>query len=140
MLICDNSLGELMSHRKDIKDATYKYKWAIYIIIMIIGISLIVISALIETGFIRDLLLNLGSNLVVVTLLFAIFEASELDRFEKLGLEQSRIEGIDTSGEGKLEEKSDIPQELRGILTKRASSNLGSPSRDYDGARDEEGN
>lgn len=78
----------------------------LYLVIFFLGLTLILISYC-SQGFVQDLLLSLGSDMAVVTIVFGI----------------SKI----------FSERSRVPPELRGKLSKLASPRPGSVERRYRG-------
>jgi len=79
-------------------------EFSLYFFILAIGVVLIVISYY-RTGFIQALLLNLGSNMAVITIIFLI----------------SKV----------FSERSKVPPELRGKLSDMASPSPGNAERNY---------
>lgn len=79
-------------------------EFSLYFSILVVGVVLIAISYY-QTDFVQDLLLNLGSNMTVITIVFLI----------------SKI----------FSERSKVPPELQGKLSDMASPSPGSVERKY---------
>ncbi len=57
---------------------------AVHIIIILIGVLFTYYSSTLATGFMQDLFLSLGTNLIVVTIIFAIFEYFRVGADERI--------------------------------------------------------
>jgi hypothetical protein len=100
---------------------------AINTIVLLLGFILIIVSYR-QVDFYQNLLLSLGTNLIVVTVVFIIFEAFR--RREQTG-------GTQAQNSKELDpKKKDFPSELKKKLASR-SVNLQHPNRGDYGDKDE---
>lgn len=84
---------------------------AVHIIIILLGVLFTYYSSTLATGFMQDLFLSLGTNLIVVTIVFAIFE------YFRVGTNQGTVE---TENKPAKEHREDTtPRGLRNILKDR---------------------
>lgn len=112
-------------------------EWAIYTIIVLVGVLAIVFADSQVDSFSKDLLLNVGSDLIVVTIIFIVFQIFRRRREEIArsdGAKNNSLQTDDSTGE-----PSDFPSHLEGVLQKRSTTEVVVKySRRFDDMEDKE--